>query len=66
MADVDYSGSYDTEATVLSDADRACAICKGRGWHRGWDAITRDPVMLRCPCVDRKRAAENEEDPHGR
>jgi len=47
----------ETEATVKADADPACTVCGGKGWHHGWDAITRDPVMLRCPCVDRRRAS---------
>ena len=45
----------ETEATVKADADPACTICGGKGWHDGWDAVTRDPVMLRCPCVDQRR-----------
>lgn len=52
---VDYSGSYDTEESVRADADHECSICGGRGWHHGWDAITLQPVMMRCPCVDRIR-----------
>ena len=45
----------ETEATVKADADPDCTICGGKGWHDGWDAVTRDPVMLRCPCVDQRR-----------
>ncbi len=54
---VDYSDSFDNEATVMADANQTCAICSGKGWHHGWDAITGHPVMMRCPCVDRNRAA---------
>ena len=45
----------ETEATVKADADPACTICGGTGWHWGWYAATRDPVRLRCPCVDERR-----------
>jgi hypothetical protein len=45
----------EAEATVKADADPACTVCGGKGWHHGWDAITGDPVMLRCLCVDRRR-----------
>jgi hypothetical protein len=47
----------ETEAPVKADADPACTVCGGKAWHRGWDAITREPVMLRCPRVDRWRAS---------
>lgn len=60
----------ETEASVARDADPECRVCGGNGWHWGWDAtdvitgkrklINRigalPPVMLRCPCVDRRRA----------
>jgi hypothetical protein len=58
----------DTFATVRADADPECRICDGIGWHWGWDlhSIGRgrgrrlhgsgDPLHLRCPCVDRRRA----------
>jgi hypothetical protein len=49
--------AYDTEASVKADADPACAICGGKGWHHGWYYATRKPVMLRCPCVDQRRAS---------
>jgi hypothetical protein len=45
----------DTEDTVRVDADRDCRICRGKGWHWGWDE-GRQPVMLRCPCVEWNRA----------
>jgi hypothetical protein len=45
----------ETEATVKTDADPACTICGGKGWHDGWDAATLDPVRLRCACVNRWR-----------
>jgi len=53
----------ENEASVRLDADSDCAICQGAGWHWGWDRsgyrklITGGlpPVMLRCPCVDRRR-----------
>jgi len=48
------------ERTVMRDADPGHSVCKGRGWHWGWDFITRDPVRLRCPCVDQRRAQERE------
>ena len=47
----------ETEATVKAGASPACTVCGGRGWHHGWDAITREPVMLHCPRVDRRRAS---------
>jgi hypothetical protein len=47
----------EAEATVKANADPACTVCGGKGWHHGWEAITRDPAMLRCPCVDRRRAS---------
>jgi hypothetical protein len=43
------------EDTVRRDARDGCQICDGLGWHWGWDQC-RQPVMLRCPCVDRNRA----------
>jgi len=39
---------------VSTDADVDCRICSGNGWHWGWDA-ERNPVQLRCPCVDKYR-----------
>jgi hypothetical protein len=45
----------ESEALVKADADPVCTICGGNGWHWGWLGIERDPVMLRCPCVDQKR-----------
>jgi hypothetical protein len=47
----------DTEAAVRRDADSACTICAGKGWHHGWNEA-REPVMVRCPCVDRRRLAK--------
>ena len=44
------------ERNVRRDADPKHSGCEGRGWHWGWDFATRDPVRLRCPCVDQKRA----------
>jgi hypothetical protein len=49
------AATAETEATVKADADPECTICGGKGWHDGWDAVTRDPVRLRCPCVDQRR-----------
>ena len=46
----------ETELQVRADADPDCNICKGRGWHWGWDS-QNEPVMLRCPCVDQNRAS---------
>lgn len=46
----------ETEDTVRADADPDCAICKGAGWHWGWDRLTHEPLKLRCPCVSRRRA----------
>jgi len=45
----------ESEASVKADADPACTICGGNGWHWGWRGKRRKPVMLRCPCVDQKR-----------
>ena len=42
------------EDAVKSDASPDCTICKGDGWHWGWNEH-QEPVMLRCPCVDRNR-----------
>jgi len=47
----------ETETSVKAGADPACTVRGGKGWPHGWDAITRHPVMLRCPCVDRRRAS---------
>jgi hypothetical protein len=47
----------ETEITVKADADPACTVCGGKGWHWGWLSLTRDPVLLRCPCVDQRRAS---------
>ncbi len=44
----------DTLGTVKADANPKCSICEGEGWHWGWNNI-RNPVRLRCPCVDQKR-----------
>lgn len=44
----------ETEAEVRRDAQTGCGICHGSGWHWGWDRY-REPVMLRCSCVDRRR-----------
>jgi hypothetical protein len=41
----------ETEAPVKADADPACTVCGGKGWHHGWDGITRKRVMLRCSCA---------------
>jgi hypothetical protein len=38
-------------------ADSTCTICAGSGWHWGWDDC-REPVRLRCPCVDRIAAEQ--------
>jgi hypothetical protein len=51
------------EASVKADADPDCPVCSGRGWHHGWHSETHDPVMLRCPCVDRVRADRANECP---
>ena len=65
----------ETEAAVARDADPNCRVCRGRGWHWGWDTtnattgtqkLTRHsdalpPVRLRCPCVDQRREAESSE-----
>jgi Protein of unknown function (DUF1778) len=45
----------ETEDDVRADARTDCSICKGAGWHWGWDAAWC-PVRLRCPCVDIERA----------
>jgi hypothetical protein len=47
----------ETETTVKADADPLAPVCGGKGWHHGWDAITRDRVMLRRLGVDRRRAS---------
>lgn len=44
----------EAETEVKKDADESCPVCKGNGWHWGWDEYN-DPRMLRCPCVDRIR-----------
>jgi hypothetical protein len=49
----------DTEATVRRDADPACTICRGVGWHYGWN-LYGDPVRLRYPCVDQRRLGGTE------
>lgn len=43
----------ETEDEVKADASPDCTICKGKGWHWGWNE--EQPAMLRCPCVDRNR-----------
>ena len=45
------------EDAVKSDASPDCTICKGDGWHWGWNEH-QEPVMLRCPCVDRNRETQ--------
>ena len=44
----------ETEDEVKEYASLDCTICKGEGWHWGWNEY-QQPVMLRCPCVDRNR-----------
>lgn len=46
----------ETEEAVRADANPACRVCEGRGWHWGWHRMTRAPLMLRCPCVDQNRS----------
>ena len=43
---------------VERDADKYCEICHGHGWHWGWNEH-QEPVMWRCPCVDRMRLTRN-------
>jgi hypothetical protein len=47
--------SGETTTDVKRDAALDCQICKGEGWHWGWNEY-REPVRLRCPCVDLHRA----------
>jgi hypothetical protein len=54
---VNYSEAADTTDTVRADAKASCTICRGDGWHHGWEYGTGYPVLLRCPCVDQNRAA---------
>lgn len=54
------------EADVRRDANPDCSVCKGAGWHWGWEGEvvrgrfrgTGNPIRLRCPCVDQNRVAE--------
>jgi len=50
----------DTTESVKADANARCFTCRGEGWHWGWRA--NQPVMLRCPCVDRNRASPHMRD----
>jgi hypothetical protein len=60
-----HRAAIETEATVAADADPNCRICSGLGRHWGWAVKNfegqRDPVMLRCPCVDRRRQESQNE-----
>ena len=47
------AGGEDQDS-VKRDASAHCSVCKGEGWHWGWNEY-QEPVMLRCPCVDRNR-----------
>ncbi len=56
----------ESEAGVRRHADPNCRVCRGAGWHWGWESElfrrrfrgTGNPIRLRCPCVDRNRQAE--------
>lgn len=52
---VEYRAAYDDESTVKRDANPRHRVCGGLGWHWGWNAHN-EPVRLRCPCVDERRA----------
>jgi hypothetical protein len=50
----------ETEESCKRDADPDHRVCGGKGWHWGWDQH-RDPVRLRCPCVDQRRAEQRKD-----
>ena len=53
--------AVETESAVRRDAQAACRICMGVGWHWGWDRA-RCPVQLRCPCVDQQRDSKRKDE----